>query len=112
MVYIGKIGILCVAQLFPLTWNVEARFLDGSDLLEACVRQSYMAKNYAIGTMWKLDELMVKNGIKLYCAPTNLTGDQKADAVCKYMKETPNARHLSMEVAVGSAMAKAYPCSG
>ncbi|PQZ61792.1 hypothetical protein CQ057_22710 [Ochrobactrum sp. MYb49] len=108
---VAKRGITCLALVFPFSFNVEARLVDGSDLLEACLRLPYIAKYYAIGTTRGLDDLMSENKIRLYCAPSNLTGDQKADAVCRYMKETPNARHLSMDAAVASAMAKAYRCS-
>lgn len=105
-----KTTILCIAFSLPLTIAAEARLEDGSDLLEACLRLPYMAKNYVIGQTGGLDEFMAENGVKLYCAPSDLTGQQKADAVCKYMKATPNARNLSMVVAVSTAMAAAYPC--
>jgi len=106
-----KAAIWCVVTALPLTGVAEARFLDGSDLLDACHRLPYMAKDYVIGETWQLDEFMAENGVKLYCAPSDLTGEQKADIVCRYMKATPNARNLSMKVAVSTAMAAAYPCA-
>ncbi|KAB2719503.1 Rap1a/Tai family immunity protein [Brucella intermedia] len=104
----ARCGVLCL--VFAIAGNAEARLLDGSDLQDACLRLPYMAKNYAIGTTQGLDEFMRDNKIKLYCAPSDLTGDQKTDIVCNYMKTTSNARRLTMNAAVGAAMAKAYPC--
>ncbi|MFN7097131.1 MAG: Rap1a/Tai family immunity protein [Gammaproteobacteria bacterium] len=45
------------------------------------------------------------------CLPDDITGDQSADAVLKYLHDNPNEVNTSTAVMVVKALRAAYPCA-
>lgn len=106
---------LSVTFFFTIT---PAQALDGNTLKqncedgfkEACVFYIAGVHDTLVGTA---SEFYRKTSVRhpvLYCIPSNVTYQQFADIVVKYMRENPEILHHSGDLVVLSAGLDTFPC--
>jgi hypothetical protein len=108
--------ILLATLLLPITANAGVNaFLNGQKLLDkSAVYKSgdidtadlYDAAAYVYYVMGVVDATI---GLGLYC-PQNISSDQAAKVVSKYLNEHPELLSSSAEALVKAALIKEWPC--
>ena len=98
-----RLSVLLVA----LSFNAQAEFKDGNDLLNNMnsihVEDRMVALGYVMGVAdvgWGF----------VFCAPGNVQAGQLRDMVKNYLTNTPAERNLTADVLVSKTLRLAWPC--
>lgn len=87
--------------------NALAYFADGNSLLERCREPSRAAAlHFSVGAV---DMALALNN-KDFCIPENVNAGQLSDVICKYVRDTPEERHLPAAFMIILGLQKAWPC--
>lgn len=112
-----------VAVLFLLvtcfeTSSANATFYTGNRLHELCQSSPSLAAGYAMGiidfnglNLNAIDENGNSVRSKQFiCIPSDVSGQQAKDVVCKYLADHPKDRNLPAPILVYSALLEAWRC--
>lgn len=99
----------------------EAMAADGNDLLKWCqdvnsdnsATKSSFGAGYCMGTMSTVYTLVdyINSSLSMeMCPPPEITNEQMARIVVKYLQESPEVLHLDAATLTFSALRTAYPC--
>ena len=116
-----KAGIARAVALVGLLASGAAMGADGKDLIKWCQdvssdnadTQSSFGSGYCVGTMSTVNTLAnyINNGLSSeMCPPPEITNEQMARIVVKYLQQTPELLNLDAAVLTVSALRNAYPC--
>jgi len=115
-----NIGIMVVGMLAALGCG-EAMAANGNDLLKWCqdvdsdntATKSSFGSGYCMGTMSTVYTLVnyINSGLSVeMCPPPEVTNEQMARIVVKYLQQSPEVLHLDAAALTFSALRTAYPC--
>ena len=114
---------LLLAFLMTVSFNANAIFNTGNDLLMACDATSETDTNSALKNVLcmgyiagMIDAIQITFGqypeIRSFCLPTNgMSINQQVMVVTKYLRENPNQLHETARSSVFIALAKDFPCA-
>lgn len=89
--------------------------MSGNKLLSVCESSAAWDRSactaYVAGVVDLLEQLAFRDGVKCWAAiPQQVTIDQMADIVLKYLREHPENRHYAGASNVGLAIEGTFPC--
>jgi len=103
-----------------MLWVVPARaqapdLFIGNGYLKACTETEPIHRavctQYTLGMTEMLLALEAAHFVKpLFCAPDQVTGNQKRDILVKFLKDNPAIRHAATPRLLIVALQQAYPC--
>jgi hypothetical protein len=107
--------LTCLTLASPL--KAEEGKLKGTDLYTACTgtpRDQVECRMWIFGFFngLGLAQAARKEGLPLACFPDDLTNLQASLIVEKYMRDHPEALHLSANTIAAFALSQAFPCPG
>ena len=108
--------------------TTDAIFFTGNDVHEFCQLSGPFAPGYTVG-LWdattrsavildglhglsKMTDVSVEAGLLLlgtFCPPSHVTIQKATDVFCKYLRDSPEKRHLTGAILFSQAMTNACP---
>jgi Rap1a immunity proteins len=98
----------------------RAEFKDGNELYDSCsVGESdstfYQSQAMCMGYITGVSDMLELNQMPgqrlMVCVPSDVTAQQMADVVRKYLRENLQERHLDAALLVWGALVRVWPCS-
>lgn len=116
-----KAGMTVAVPLALLVAVGSAMAADGNDLIKWCrdvssdnaAAKSSFGSGYCVGTISTVYAMgnYISTGVSLgLCAPPEMTSEQMARIVVRYLQENPGVLRLDAATLTFSAMRAAYPC--
>lgn len=116
-----RAGIATAVALVGLLASGAAMAADGNDLIKWCqevnsdnaATKSSFGSGYCMGTMSTVNTLVnyINSGLSVeMCPPPEITNEQMARIVVKYLQQNPEVLHLDATALTVSALRTAYPC--
>jgi hypothetical protein len=85
-------------------------FQTGNNLQRTCMPVNHCI-SYVVGAVDAFDIATLATGVRLFCAPDNISQGQAADIFARYIEQHPERRHLAGADLVLAAMTDAFPCT-
>ena len=116
-----KTRITGMVALVAALLSGSAVAADGNDLIKWCqdvnsdnaATKSSFGSGYCMGTMSMVYTLVnyINSSLPMeMCPPPDITNEQMARIVVKYLQESPEVLHLDAATLTFSALRTAYPC--